>query len=166
MKIGVAARARRLQKWVVVRISVAFVIVLSSLAAAGCLTGEVRTDTPGQLPDGGPVPDSGPTADGGPTVDASGTPLTWTTDIAPLWAPAKYNCLVCHSTTVKMGNYSVQSYAEARMGGLDTTPNIIPGDASSQLNQELRPMHMGATLTAAELQKLQDWIVIWNAREN
>ena len=79
---------------------------------------------------------------GGPTVDGGGgTPLTWTADIAPMWGPAAYNCLVCHSTAVKMGNYSVNSYAEAKMGGGDATPNIIPGDANSTLNQTLRPMH-------------------------
>ncbi len=138
-----------------------------SLSSAGCLTGEVMTDTPGQLPDGRVADAGGPTVDGGPTTDGGGgTPLTWTADIAPMWGPAAYNCLVCHSTAVKMGNYSVNSYAEARMGGGDAVANIIPGDANSTLNQELRPMHQGKTLTAAELKKLQDWIVIWNAREN
>jgi Planctomycete cytochrome C len=149
-----------------VRLSLAVLFTLA-LSTAGCLGGEVMTDTPGQLPDGR-VPDAGPPAidSGGPVVDAGGTPLTWTNDISPLFGPAKYDCMVCHSTAVKMGSYSIQTYAEAKMGGSDATPNIIPGDANSTLNQEIRPTHNGKTLTAAEFQKLQDWIVIWGAREN
>ena len=94
--------------------------------------------------------------DGGGGADARR--ITWNADIGPLLAS---ECASnCHRAANKASynNYAMDSYAEALGPGGDTTPNVIPGNASSKL---LTFGHAGSVSG-----RVRPWIVDFAAAEN
>ncbi len=81
--------------------------------------------------------DGGATRADGGTSDGAAA-LTWEADIGPMLGAA--GCTRCHGTA---GRYSVETYAQALAAGSDTTPNVVPGDASSVLVMYGEAGHQG-----------------------
>jgi hypothetical protein len=139
-------------------------LVLSlTLAAAGCINGTVSLDNAGPpLPDGAVVV----TPDGGRVPDGGGATVITFGDVQPMFT--RYTCTGCHNATTKTSSYSVASYADVIGGGAESAQNVIPGNANSPLLLKIKgpPPHQNNTWTGADLQKLTDWIVLNNARQN
>ena len=95
-------------------------------------------------------------------ADAADEP-TWTTASA---AFVGRGCVVtnCHGGGANGGNYSLSTYNDALGNGVDSTPNIIPGNASSATLVYLPAAknHFGGPLIEDEI---TEWVVTYEAQE-
>lgn len=98
------------------------------------------------------LPDGGAAAD-----DTGASTVTWQKTIAPLMTRA--GCTSCHG---QQGSYCVETYAATLAGGTDSTPNVIPNDASSELVAYCVRRHGG--ISASDTDTVRRW-VLSGARE-
>ena len=86
-----------------------------------------------------------PTGEGAPTYES---------DIGDL---LQAGCATCHSERVASGGLALTTY-EAAMTGGDSGPAITPGDAEASLLVEMQHKGHFSQLSAADLQRVIDWI--------
>jgi hypothetical protein len=87
--------------------------------------------------------------------------LTWDNDIYPLIVANA--CHDCHGSSGWQGAYSLASYQAALGYGTDSTPNVVPGDASSKLIEYTSAGHKGMASSDALI--IETWIMDWEAQE-
>lgn len=87
-----------------------------------------------------------------PSVDGGGGGAsTWEGGVAARLA----RCTGCHGSA---GDYSLESYQDSLGCGTDDVPNIVPGDASSELIAFCASGH-GGGMPATDVAAIERWIL-------
>jgi len=115
------------------------------------------TPLPTALPTKTPAPTSLPTVAAPVGEQEPAAESSWETDISPLMAKS---CVVCHSSSNKMGGLDLSSYQAALAGGAGGAA-IVPGEVQTSLliSRQASGQHPGQ-FSAGDLALVQHWIEI------